>query len=193
MEVNKSKIRTSAEDLILNKLLHIGFSRPLLAEASIREDGTSFGKHAVHRSHNSLIGKGKQLAHQQHSWPVRPVVKIPGTSVRSNDYLIEMSLLSGAMYHLFGDEIYQELQMPQILEAYDLYTNIRKTAGNISNQISPDTAFWLVREFVSHSAFMAHCEPCSINYYSSVEQSIVNACPFCKQVGKGDMAHPDNA
>jgi hypothetical protein len=102
-----------------------------------------------------------------------------------------MSLLASSMYYLYGERIYEELEMNEIIKAYDLYTNIRKSAGCVSQQISPDTAFWLVREFVGHYAFVPYCPSCNIRYYSSVEQKIKNACPFCKNTGIGDFTVPN--
>ncbi|MBX2808159.1 MAG: hypothetical protein KTR20_05950 [Cellvibrionaceae bacterium] len=181
---NKQHRRSPAETLWLHLLLHVGFSKPLLAEAHLRKNAESFGKRSIERANEQIKGR---LAYQIYKWPTRPTNKVPGKGVTSNAHLIEMSLLAAAMYHLYGDKIYEQLEMKEIIEAYDLYTNIHKTAGGVARQISPDTAYWLAREFVSYYAVVPYCPNCKVRYYSSVEQKIKNACPFCKTAGVDDF------
>lgn len=180
----KQSRRSPAETLYIHLLLHLGFSKPLLSEACLRSRSQAFGKRAIERAADSIHGR---LAHQIHKWPTQPANKIPGKGVTSNARLIEMSLLAASMYYLYGDRIYESLEMSEIVQAFDLYTNVRATAGNVSTQVATDTAFWLAREFVSHYAHVPYCPKCEIRYYSSVEQKIKNACPFCKTVGVGDF------
>jgi len=177
--------RSPAETLWIHLLLHCGFSKPLLSEACLRSETKAFGKRAIERATDSIRGR---LAHQIHKWPTRPANKIPGKGITSNAQLIEMSLLASSMYYLYGERIYESLEMSEIVQAWDLYTNIRKTAGNVSTQVAPDTVYWLAREFVSHYAYVPYCPKCEVRYYSSVEQKIKNACPFCKTVGIGDFS-----
>jgi len=180
---SKQVRRSPAETLWLHKLLHTGFSRPLLSEALLRHGSKSFGKRSIERATDQIKGR---LAYQIYDWPIRPAYRVPGKGITSNNHLIEMSLLASSMYYLFSDIIYEELNIDEIIKAYDLYTNVRKIAGNKYVQISPDTAYWLAREFLSHYAFVPYCPKCEIRYYSSVEQRIKNACPFCKASGIGD-------
>lgn len=187
MNDTKQARRSPSETLWLEFLMHIGFSKPLLAEARIRDDGSAFGKRSVERAADQIEGR---LAYQIYKWPTRPANKVPGKGITSNSQLIEMSLLASSMYYLYGEKIYEELSMNEIVQAHDLYTNIRKQAGYVSQQISPDTTFWLAREFVSHYAFVPYCPSCNIRFYSSVDQKIKNACPFCKGVGIGDFNVP---
>ncbi|MFC1337336.1 MAG: hypothetical protein G8D89_20830 [gamma proteobacterium symbiont of Clathrolucina costata] len=187
MADSKQTRRSPAETLWLHLLLHIGFSRPLLSEARIRHDSTAFGKRAIERVTEQMNGR---LAFQTHKWPTRPANKVPGKGITSIAQLIEMSLLASSMYYLYGEKIYEELDMNEILHAYDLYTNVRKSAGEVSKQISPDTAYWLAREIMSHYASVPLCPQCGIRYYSSVEQKIKNSCPFCKCTGIGDFTAP---
>jgi len=180
----KQARRSPAETLWLHLLLHVGFSRPLLSDARLRADSTSFGKRAIERVTEQMDG---EFAHQAYKWPTRPANKVPGKGITSNLQLIEISLLTSSMYYLYGEKIYEELDMNEILHAYDLYTNLRRTAGEVAPQISPDTTYWLAREIRSHYAFVPLCEDCGIRYYSAVEQKVKNACPFCKGVGFGDF------
>jgi hypothetical protein len=182
--------RSPAETLWLHLLLHVGFSKPLLSDARLRQEAYTFGKRSIERATSQIKGR---LAHQIYKWPTRPANKVPGKSITSNSQLIEMSLLASSMLYLYGERIYKELEMNEILQAYDLYTNIRKTAGYESKQISPDTTFWLNREFLNHYAFVPYCHSCSIRYYSSVEQKIKNACPFCKNSGIDDINVPNGS
>lgn len=187
MAESKQNRRSPAETLWLHLLLHVGFSKPLLSEAHLRQDSKAFGKRSIERATEQIRGR---LAYQVFKWPTRPANKVPGKGITSNTHLIEMSLLASSMYYLFGERIYEELEMNEILQAFDLYTNVRRSAGNVSQQISPDTAYWLAREFVSHYAFVPYCPACNVRYYSSVEQKIKNACPFCKSTGVGDFNVP---
>lgn len=188
MAETKQIRRSPTETLWLHLLMHVGFSKPLLSEAHLRADAKAFGKRSIERATDQIKGK---LAYQIAQWPTRPANKVPGKGITSNSHLIEMSLLASSMYYLYGDRVYEELDMNEIVQAYDLYTNIRKTAGNVSQQISPDTTYWLAREFVSHYACVPYCPSCDIRYYSSVEQKIKNACPFCKNTGIGDFNIPN--
>lgn len=176
--------RSPAETLYIIMLRHIGFSKPLLSEAYLRNNLSPFGKKSIERASERIEGP---LAHQVHKWPVRPTNKIPGKGVVSNSQLIEMSILAASMYYLYNEKIYEDLSMNEVIDAYDLYTNLRKTSKEIAPQISPDTAFWLSREFKSHFALVPLCERCGVRYYSSIEQKIKNACPFCKETGVGDF------
>lgn len=182
--------RSPGETLWVHLLLHVGFSKPLLSEAHLRGGGTqSFGKRSIERAAEMIDGR---MAYQISHWPIRPSNKIPGKGITSNAQLIEMSLLAASMYYLYKESVYEELSMNKILQAYDLYTNIRHSAGNVANQIAPDTAYWLGRELISHYAAIPYCPSCQIRYYSSVEQRIKNACPFCKKVGIGDFNLSDH-
>lgn len=183
----KQTRRSASETLWLHLLMHIGFSKPLLSEAHLRKDCTSFGKRSIERAADQIEGR---MAFQIFRWPTRPANKVPGKGIASNGQLVEMSLLAASMYYLYGERIYEELNMNEIVNAYDLYTDVRQTAGCVSQQISPDTAYWLAREFVSHYAFVPYCQNCEVRYYSSVEQKIKNACPFCKKAGIGDYNVP---
>ena len=180
--------RSPSETLWLHMLLHIGFSKPLLSDAHIRRKSKPFGKKSIMRASEQIKGR---LAYQIYKWPTRPANWVPGKSITSNSQLIEMSILSSCMYYLYGEKIYEELDINEVVQAYDLYTNVRTTAGSVSQQISPDTAFWLAREFVSHYALVPYCDNCGVRYYSSVEQKIKNACPFCKLPGIGDFNVPE--
>lgn len=183
----KQARRSPAETLWLHLLLHVGFSKPLLSEAHLRQNSKAFGKRSIERATDQIKGR---LAYQIYKWPTRPSNKVPGKGITSNCHLIEMSLLASSMYYLYGERIYEDLEMDEIVLAWDLYTNIRKTAGYVSQQISPDTTYWLAREFICHYAFLPYCPTCDIRYYSSVEQKIKNACPFCKNTGTGDFTVP---
>ena len=189
MSEAKQHRRSPSETLWLHLLLHIGFSKPLLSEAHLREGARPFGKRSIERAADMIDGR---LAFQESQWPTRPSNRIPGKAVASNIQLIEISILATSMYYLFGDDVYQELSMNQILQAYDLYTNARDFAGNISKQVSPDTAFWLARELVCHCASIPYCPTCRIRYYSSIDQKMKCACPFCKKVGFGDFNVTDH-
>lgn len=189
MSESKQNRRSPAETLWIHLLLHVGFSKPLLSEAHLREGSSAFGKRSVERAAEMIDGR---LAFQINQWPTRPANKVPGKGITSNAQLIEMSLLASSMYYLYQERVYEELSMNEIIQAYDLYTNVRMSAGNISRQVSPDTAYWLGREMVNHYAFIPYCPACNIRYYSSVEQKIKNACPFCKKVGIGDFNHSDH-
>lgn len=183
MRDQKQNRRSPSETLFIHLLLHLGFSKPLLSEAHLREGAKAFGKRSVERASEMIDGR---LAHQMHQWPTRPSNKVPGKGVTSNAHLIEMSLLAATMYYLYGDRVHKELTMQEVINAFDLYANIRETAGEVAKRVSPDTAFYLSRELVSHYAFIPYCPTCQVRYYSSVEQKIKNACPFCKEVGHGD-------
>lgn len=187
MTDQKQSRRSPAETLWIHLLLHLGFSKPLLSEAALRSETKAFGKRAIERAYDSVRGR---LAHQIHKWPTRPANRIPGKGITSNAQLIEMSLLASSFYYLYGDRIYESLEMSDIVQAFDLYTNIRKAAGEVSTQVASDTMFFLAREFVSHCAYVPYCPKCDVRYYSSVEQKIKNACPFCKTVGVGDFNLP---
>lgn len=183
MRDSKQNRRSPSETLFIHLLLHLGFSKPLLSEAHLREGSKAFGKRSVERAAEMIDGR---LAHQVHQWPIRPSNKVPGKGVTSNAHLIEMSLLAASMHYLYGERVHEQLSMQEVLKAFDLYSNIRVSAGEVAQKISPDTAFYLARELVSHYAFIPYCPTCEIRYYSSVEQKIKNACPFCKEVGEGD-------
>ncbi len=179
--------RTAAETLFLHLLLHVGYSKALLSEAPIRSEARAFGKHPVERAAAQIKGR---FAHQIHKWPIRPLSRAPGKSITSNRSLTEMSLIAASMYYLYKERIYEELCINEVNHAYDLYTNMSAAAGSISQRVSPDTAWWLAREFVSHTACVPLCPKCKIRFYSSADQLIKNACPFCKSVGIGDVFAP---
>lgn len=170
--------RSSEETLRLNFLLHVGFSKALLANVKLRDDNTAFSKRSIERASEQI---DSPWAFQQYGWPTRPANKIPGKALTSKAQLIEMSLLASSMYYLFGRKVYDSLTLWEIIEAYDLYTNMRKTAGQVAPQISPDTAYWLACELQKEGAWVPYCQTCKIRYYSSVEQKIKNSCPFCKR------------
>lgn len=170
--------RSSEETLRLNFLLHVGFSKALLAHVKLREDNTAFSKRSIERASEQI---DSPWAYQQFGWPTRPANKIPGKALTSKAQLIEMSLLASAMYYLYGRRVYDSLTLWEVIEAYDLYTNLRKTAGQQATQISPDTAYWLACELSQEGAWVPYCQTCKIRYYSSVEQKIKNSCPFCKR------------
>lgn len=183
MATKKQNRRSPAETIFLQLLMHIGFTRPLLSEAPIREDNTPFGKKAVEGAAGTMKS---DYAYSRYKWPVRPSGKEPGKLVTSTERLIEMSLLVSCMYYLYGEKVYVELTMQEILHAQDLYTNIRESVNPAGEQLSPDTIFWVAKEIYNHNAIIPYCPRCEIRYYSSIEQRIKHACPYCKEPGIGD-------
>jgi len=175
--------RTASETLWLHLLMHIGFTKPLLSEVPIRNNTTSFSKRSIERASELIT---RTFAYKESNWPIKPVSRIPGKSISSNDQLIEMSLLASSMKYLYGERIYEGLLLNEVIKAFDLYTNMRSIMPNTIHQISPDNAYWMSREIFNHYATVPYCEACGIHYYSSIEQKIINGCPFCKTKGIGD-------
>jgi len=183
-EVSLQSARSPQETLWIHFLLHVGFSKSLLSQIPIRKNNVAFGKRSIERAADLI--KEKQLAFQESDWPNRPSNLEPGKSINSKRILTEFSVLAGAMYYLYGDRVYDELNIAEIVSTYELYTNIR-SIGHTNKQISPDTAYYMARELVEHKALIPYCPDCNVRYYSSVEQHLKNACPFCRNVGIGDF------
>ncbi|MBT4193467.1 MAG: hypothetical protein HOB14_07165 [Gammaproteobacteria bacterium] len=175
--------RSASETLWIHLLMHIGFTKPLLSEVPLRLNSQSFGKRSIARAAETV---SQELAHNSFDWPTKPVSRIPSRGITSNDQLIEVSILAASMYYLYEEKIYQGLTMNEVIQAFDLYTNIRELAENESIQISPDNAYWISREFYNHYSTVPYCEKCGVHYYSSIEQKIKNGCPFCKRSGIGE-------
>lgn len=100
---------------------------------------------------------------------------------------MEVSLFASTLYYLYGDGVYEELGIGDLLHAYDLYTNVRKTACYIDQQITPDTAYWIGQELLCNKANIPFCATCNIRYFSSADQSVRNVCPFCKKQSAEDF------
>ncbi len=189
MKEAKQVHRSPAETLWLHLLLNVGFSKSLLSQAPLRANASPFGKRSVERAANMLDGR---LAHQVGNWPTRPANLEPGKAISSTKQLLEISMMASSLYYLYADRVYEELTMEEILEAIDLYTNIRTPAESGAPQISPDTIFYLCRELIEHKALIPYCPSCEVRYYSSVEQRVRNACPFCRKVGVGDFGNSEH-
>ena len=183
MPQNKQFRRSASETLWIHLLMHIGFSNPLLAEVPLRSNALSFGKRSIERASELMEIK---LAHKEYNWPTKPNSRTPGISIRSTDQLVEMSILASCMVNLYDEKVYEGLVMQEVINAYDLYTNIRGYCDNTFRQITPNNAYWMAREFHNHYATIPYCEKCSIHYYSSIEQKISNGCPICKRMGIGE-------
>ena len=183
-ETTRQSARSPQETLWIHLLLHVGFSKSLLSQAPIRNNSSVFGRRSINRAADLI--KETRLAFQESGWPNRPSNLEPGKSVNSLRSLTEYSILAGVMYYLYGERVYDELTISEIVSAYELYTNIR-SIGNKDKQISPDTAYYMARELVEHKVLIPYCPDCNIRYDSASEQHIKNACPFCRKVGKGDF------
>lgn len=120
------------------------------------------------------------LAYRKYKWPTRPSAKNPGNLIKSHDNILEFSLFGSSLLYLYDERIYEQLSIDEIINAYDLYTNIRQQDNTLS-QITPDTAYWIVRELTSHCAALIFCPHCLFHYYSSLCQPIKMCCPFESQ------------
>ncbi len=189
-EIKRKSARLPEETLWIHFLLHVGFTKSLLSEAPIRKYSREYGRRSINRA--SDIIKDSQLAFQTYGWPSLPSNKEPGKSVRSLNTLTEFSMLASAMYYLYGERVYANLCIAEVVSAYELYTNIRTIYNNKNRQISPSTAFYMTREFSRDTALIPYCNNCNIRYYSSADQHIKNACPFCREAGEGDFDDQKN-
>ena len=176
MHKNKQLRRTPNETLWDHFLLNLGFSKPLLSEAQIRNDGSTLGLRSIERASEQITGR---LAFQIFKWPTRPANRVPGRSILSKKNHIEVSLLANSMYYLYGDRIYSTLSIDEVVNSYDLYTNIRKSLRESSKQISPDSAYWISKEFSNGFSTIKYCNNCKINYYISEYQQLKKCCPLC--------------
>lgn len=179
--------RSPSESIWLHFLLNLGYSQHLLAKANIRNNEEAFGRNAIR---GALVNLEGPLACEVEKWPTKPNYEVPGKSISSVAKLIEMSLLTASMYHLYGERIYENLTISEVTEAWDMYVNVRQAAGCVANQITPDTAYFLSREFITHCAAAAYCPTCEVRYYTSSEQRVKNGCPYCREAGIGDHFAP---
>jgi len=189
-EIKRKSARLPEETLWLHYLLHIGFTKSLLSEAKIRKNRREYGRRSINRAADLI--KDSRMAFQIHGWPSLPSNKEPGKSIYSLNMLTEFTFLTSAMYYLYKKRVYTGLSIAEVVSAYELYTNIRNIHENKNKQISPSTAFYVARELEMDIVLIPYCHGCNIRYYSSADQHIKNACPFCREVGEGDFDDQKN-
>ncbi|MEW8389527.1 MAG: hypothetical protein AB2660_18580 [Candidatus Thiodiazotropha sp.] len=167
--------RKTEDTLYVQYLLHIGFSKSLIADILLKHYVKPFGIRSIAKAEKEIVGARACRIYQ---WPTRPSAKNPGNLIKSQNHLLEFSLYGSALLYLYGDRIYEHLSIEEIINAYDLYTNIRIHRHPSLTQLTPDTAYWIVRELSSHCAFLRYCPQCCLYYYESSNQYIVDGCPF---------------
>jgi len=173
------------EKLQVEFLLHLGFSKSLIAQLPLRGPSGIIGNSAVISCADQI---GIPLAYKKYSWPNRPARVKPGQGVRSYNDLVEYSILGSVFNYLYGDKVFEGISLPEVINAYNMYSNIRRSS-TVGRQISPDTAFYIARELYNHYASLPWCSNCDLVFYSSADQLIVNVCPFCKEKGVGDFTN----
>ena len=136
--------------------------------------------HACHLPRRSVERMSSTLDVDR-SWPVRPVHRCPGGSVKTTSQHMEMTLLSGAMYYLYGRDMYRRFSIETVVHAYDLYTTIRDPESKV-RQLSPGTAYWVAADFVKQRARLLLCSTCKIGVYDADDMPIGNRCPYCRSV-----------
>ena len=184
--------RSINETLVVQLLVHTGFSIKLISRLPLRNNLAALGESAVHRCINSM---NQPLAFEDKDtgWAKRPCREKPGQAVRSYEDLAEYSLLASIYHYLFEDKVYEGLTIYNVIQAYDFYSDMRGDSeegiakGTKSKKITPDSAYYISRELYEHNATIPFCKSCNPRFYSSAGQLLINVCPFCREVSDSDV------
>lgn len=177
----KSEHRTTNETLMISLLCHLGCSSGVIQTLPIKENGGTLGRSSIRRAREDMR---EPMYYDEVGLPRRVCARAEHSIVRNWNELKNISSLTACMFYVAKEKIYSGLGIEDVLQSYNLYTNLHKAGQNSQPQLDADAAFWLAREFTSMTACAPYCTSCDLRFYSGACQEVRNVCPYCHSTGR---------
>ncbi len=160
-------------NLLCREMLLMGFVNSIIEI----EAGLTYKQ--IRRIIESMKAEGLKIERKSRS------CRSGATIIQSAASRIQAGILMSLYKSISSQDIEKTLDLQGLTTAFRIYSGLREEASSTGAGrlavIDITDAWCLAAELRSGEAILEYCDECEVHYFTSVNQRVSEACPFCRE------------